>query len=82
MDYTTNLMVCEVEFWDEVNKISRQEFCLCNASTYGECTEELETFYGVNNIVSMKMTALEAGPVIISEDLADLFIKGEGLYVD
>lgn len=77
MDYLTNLIVCEIEYFDEVDLTEKTEFCLCSALTYADCTEELEQFYGENNITSIKMTALEEGPMIVSEHLANLFIENE-----
>lgn len=77
MEYTTNLLVCEVEWYDESEYATRTEYTLCSALSMAECVQELETFYGLENIVSVKMVPLESGPVVISEHIADLFVKGD-----
>ena len=77
MEYTTNLIVCEVEWYDESENIERTEYTLCSALSMAECVQELESFFGVTNIVSVKMTPLEPGPVVISKHIADLFAKGD-----
>jgi len=77
METKTNLYVCEVEFMDEISCEQKTEHCLCNASNYAKCTHELEYMYGAKNIISMKMFALEEGPITITEDLAKRFVETE-----
>lgn len=77
MEYTTNLLVCEVVWYDETENIERTEYTLCSALSMAECVQELETFYGLESIVSVKMLPLEPGPVIVSKHIADLFAKGD-----
>ena len=77
MEYYTNLIVCEVTWYDEDENAERTEYTLCSAPTMAECTQELESFFGVTSIVSVKMTSLESGPVIVSKHSADLFEKGD-----
>lgn len=77
----TSLYVCKVEFIQDGEE--QKEYCLCNAETYAECTLELEETYGKENIISMKMFALEEGPIVITKNLAKRFIgAGWGEPVD
>ena len=71
----TNLYVCEVEFISEISREIETEHCLCNAGSYAKCTHELEYMYGKDNIISMKMFALEEGPIVITEALAKRFME-------
>ena len=77
MEYYTNLIVCEVTWYDEDENVERTEYTLCSAPIMAECVQELESFYGLESIVSLKMTPLEPGPVVISKHIADLFEKGD-----
>jgi len=78
MEYYTNLIVCEVVWYDEDKEgAERTEYTLCSAPTMAECVQELESFYGLESIISVKMTPLEPGPVTISKHIADLFEKGD-----
>lgn len=74
--FSTNLYVCEVEYWDELEEAENTSSCICSAHGYAKCSEEIEKYFGANNIISMKMFALEEGPVIIEESLANRFISG------
>jgi len=71
----TNLYVCKVEFIQGGEE--QKEYCLCNAETYAECTLELEDSYGKENIISMKMFALEEGPIVITKNLAKRIVNAE-----
>lgn len=77
MEYSTNLIVCEVEWYDEDENVERTEYTLCSALSMAECVQELESYFGVTGIVSVKMTPLESGPVVVSKHIADLFEKGD-----
>lgn len=77
METKTNLYICETEYLDEVNYEQHTGWTICNAENYAECTHELEYMYGVKNIISMKMSALEEGPITITEDLAKRFMETE-----
>lgn len=77
MEYTTNLIVCEVVWYDDDENVERTEYTLCSALSMAECVQELESYFGVTSIVSVKMIPLEPGPVIVSKHIADLFAKGD-----
>lgn len=77
MKTKTKLYICEVEYVDEETYDQKKEWTICNAKNYASCTHELEYMYGVENIVSMKMCALEEGPIAITEDLAKRFTEAE-----
>lgn len=76
MAYNTNLAACKVEFWDPINEIERTEYCIVNGSTFTECVEDLQNFYG-NELNTIQVTLLEDGPVIITEELAKHFMNDE-----
>ena len=75
----TNLFVCEVEYYDDEDNKERTEKILCNAKDYAECTHELKWMYG-DTINSMKMTALEEGPIVISDEIAEAFIHADPFF--
>lgn len=77
MEYSTNLIIGEVEWYDENENVKHTEYTLCSAPSMAECVQELESFYGPESIVSVKMTPLESGPMTISKHIADLFEKGD-----
>lgn len=75
--FSTNLYICEVKYWDELEEAENSSSCICNAESYAECSKEIEKYFGANNVISMKMFALEEGPVVIGESLANRFINGD-----
>ena len=77
MEYNTNIIVCEVEWYDEIENVERKEYVLCSAPSMAECVQELESFFGLESIVSVKMLPLEPGPMVVSKHIADLFVKGD-----
>lgn len=77
METKTNLYICEVEYVEEETYDQKKEWTICNAKSYANCTHELEYMYGKKNIISMKMLALEEGPIAITEDLAKRFVETE-----
>ena len=68
MDTNTNFYVCEVEWYDGEE---RKSYCLCNAKSYQECVGEIFYQYGKDHVISMKLTALEEGPLEVSKEILD-----------
>ena len=76
MAYNTNLAVCKVDFWDTIDEVERTEYCLVSGSTFTECVEDLQNYYG-NELNTIQITLLEEGPVVITAELAKHFMSDE-----
>ena len=71
-----NFAAVEVEYYDDFDKETKKDYIICCGDSYEEVGRNLEDFYG-NDIVSIKITLLEEGPVYLTQDILDSVVRGE-----
>ena len=72
----TSLAVCRVDMYDSNEQAERTEYSVIQAEDYYAAVDELQAYYG-DEIVTMEITLIEPGPLVIGEEFADKIICGE-----
>lgn len=63
----SSLAKYEVKTYDSDEHEVHVEYGICKGKTYTEVAEELEEYYGADNICHLKITLLQEGPAIINK---------------
>lgn len=71
-----NGYVCWVEYYNEIKAKTETEVIALTCRSYTEAAKYIEDLYS-NDLVSMKMLALEDGVIHINEEIAQSIIKGD-----
>ena len=72
----TSLAVCRVDWYNSDEHEECTEYSVIQAEDYHAAVDELEEYYG-EDIITMEVTLIEAGPLMIGKELADKIICGE-----
>jgi len=73
---STSLAVCRVDWYDSDEHEERTEYVVIQAKDYYDAVDELEEYYG-DDIITMEITLIEPGPLLIGKELADKIICGD-----
>lgn len=71
-----NGYICWIEYYNEVQNKTMSETVALTAESYVAAAKAIENLYA-NDLVSMKLFALEDEVVIINDEIAQKIIKGE-----
>lgn len=67
-----NAYIADIQWYNEVDTNAEQDKILLTATNYAEAMQQIDEWYGSDNIISIKLEYLHETPITIDDSIAKM----------